>query len=56
MAMPTWVRAVILMPMIAISSITKMTAVAIRMFGQVLVAESLKMASTDGARITTPET
>ena len=54
-AMPTWVRAVMRMPMIAITSMTRMTAVLMRIFGHVLVAAVLKMASTDGARTTTPE-
>jgi hypothetical protein len=55
-AILTWVRAVILMPTTAISSITRMTAVLIRILGQVLVELLLKTARTDGERITTPET
>jgi hypothetical protein len=40
--MPTWVRAVILMPTTAITSTAKMTAVLMPMFGHVLVVAELK--------------
>ena len=39
--------------MTAITSMTVMTAVAMKMFGQVLVVLAPKTASTDGARTTT---
>ena len=55
-AMLTWVRAVILMPTTAMISMMSMTAVLMRILGQVLVELELNTASTDGARITTPET
>ena len=54
--MPTWVRAVILMPTIAITIMIRMMAVLIRMSGHVLVDVEPNTASTDGARTTTPET
>ena len=43
------------MPAIAITTITRMTAVLMRMLGQVLVELEPKTARTDGARTTTPE-
>ena len=54
--MPTWVRAVRRMPTTAITIRTTMTAVLMKIFGQVLTALTPKMARTDGARTTTPET
>jgi hypothetical protein len=53
-AMATWVRAVIRIPAPAITSMTTMTAVAMAMFGPALVAGEPNMASTEGARTTTP--
>ena len=47
--MPTWVRAVTLMPATAMTSMTTMTAVLMPMFGQVLSAFAPATASTDGA-------
>ena len=46
--------AVIRMPTTAITVMISPTAVAMRTLGQVLVADELKMASTEGPRITTP--
>ena len=54
--MPTWARAVILMPTTAITSMTTPTAVPIAMFAQVLVEFEPKTASTDGPRTSTPLT
>jgi|GEM_PF-5060671 hypothetical protein len=54
--MPTWIRAVIRMPTIAITTMIRRMAVLIRMFGHVLVDVEPNTASTDGARTTTPET
>ncbi len=54
--MATWVRAVRRMPATAITSKTTMTAVLMNMFGQVLRTLAPTMASTDGARTTTPAT
>ena len=54
--MATWVRAVSRMPATAITSKTTMTAVLMKMFGQVLSALPPTMASTDGASTTTPTT
>jgi len=53
--MPTWIRAVMRIPMIAITAMTRTTAVLIAMFGHVLVELEPKTARTDGARTTTPE-
>ncbi len=46
--MATWVRAVILMPTIAMARITMTRPVAMKMFGQVLLALELKTARIDG--------
>ena len=54
--MATWVRAVRRMPATAITSRTTITAVLMKMFGQVLSALPPKMARTDGASTTTPAT
>ena len=54
--MATWLRAVRRMPTTAITSKTTMTAVLMKIFGQVLTALTPAMARTDGARTTTPET
>src|SRR5216683_5853179 len=53
-AIATCVRAVIRMPTIAITSITRMTAVAMPIFGPVPAELEPKTARTDGARTTTP--
>lgn len=55
-AMPTWVRAVIRIPITARTVITRPTAVAIAMLPQVLVALLPKTASTDGPSTSTPLT
>ena len=52
--MTTWTRAVIRMPTTAITVITTPTAVAMSTLGQVLAAELVKTARTEGPRITTP--
>ena len=52
--MPSWVRAVILIPTIAMASTTTARAVSMAMFPQVLLELLPNAASTVGARISTP--
>ncbi len=52
----TWVRAVRRMPATEMMSKITITPVLMAMFGQVLTALTPAMASSDGARITTPAT
>ena len=54
-AIATWVRAVILMPATAITSMTMMRAVLMPILGQALVLAEPKTASTAGDRTTTTE-
>jgi hypothetical protein len=54
-AMPTWVRAVIRMPTIVMTSITRDRPVAMAMSDQAPPV-LLKIASTDGPRTSTPAT
>src|SRR5450631_919704 len=54
-AMATWVRAVIRMPITAITSMTMMRTVLMPMLGHALASVELKTASTAGERTTTTE-
>ena len=49
---PTWVRAVMRMPMIAITSMPRITTVSMARFGTIAVVVEPKTASTDGPRTT----
>ncbi len=53
-AMPSWVRAVILMPMIAMASMIRLRAVSMPMFAQVFDELLPKAASAVGASTSTP--
>ena len=56
MAMPTWVRAVILMPTIAITSMMTATEVPMARFAGTLAESEPNTARTDGPRTATPLT
>jgi hypothetical protein len=55
-AMPTWVRAVILMPTIAITSMMTPTAVPMAIFAHALTELAPKTARTEGPSTSTPLT